>query len=89
MADDFRELEIALRKEGDLRTKKQIAKRMKSLAIFNDDFIADIVELDKKTVSRLKGENHEFTDTNKAVIKDKEGGTMKLAYVHNKGVYEE
>lgn len=30
-----------------------------------------------------------FTDTNRATIKDNEGNTMNLAYVHSKGVYEE
>lgn len=31
----------------------------------------------------------EFTDTNRASIHDKKGATMKVMYVHDKGVVQE
>lgn len=56
MADEYKELVTDLRKEGAEKTKKQIAKRMKDYGIFTDSFIAEVVKLDIKTVSKLKGE---------------------------------
>jgi hypothetical protein len=55
MANEYKELVTDLRKEGAERNKKQIAKRMKCYGIFADSFIAEVVELDVKTVSKLKG----------------------------------
>lgn len=43
-----------LRKEGDVRTKRKIAKKLKSYGFLKNDFIAEVVELDIKTVEKLK-----------------------------------
>lgn len=56
MDNEYKELATDLRKEGADKTKKQVAKRMKGYGVFTDSFIAEVVELDEKTVSKLKGE---------------------------------
>jgi len=56
---DYNEFAKDLRKEGAEKTKKQIAKRMKGYGMFTDGFISEVVQLDLKTVSKLKGEVRE------------------------------
>lgn len=43
-------------KEGEERARRKIAKKLKGTHIFTDEYIADIVELDIKTIKRLKEE---------------------------------
>lgn len=47
---------VCKRKEGDEKTRRKIARRMKGTGIFSNEFIAELVELDVKTVKKLKGE---------------------------------
>lgn len=42
--------------EGEERARRKIAKKLKGTHIFTDEYIADIVELDVKTIKRLKEE---------------------------------
>lgn len=51
MANELREYEIELRKEGETKARKKIARKMKSL-----------VELDIKTIERIKA-NDEQSET--------------------------
>ena len=44
MANELREYEIELRKEGETKARKKIARKMKSLGIFSNEFIAELVE---------------------------------------------
>ena len=62
MANELREYEIELRKEGEKKKKKKIARKMKSLGIFSNEFIAELVELDIKTIERIKA-NDEQSET--------------------------
>lgn len=57
MANELREYEIELRKEGETK-----ARKMKSLGIFSNEFIAELVELDIKTIERIKA-NDEQSET--------------------------
>lgn len=59
MANELREYEIELRKEGETKARKKIARKMKSLGIFSNEFIA---ELDIKTIERIKA-NDEQSET--------------------------
>lgn len=54
MKTDWNSTVAYFRKEGDERTKRKIAKRLKSLNVFSVEFIASITELDVKTVKKLK-----------------------------------
>lgn len=54
MANELREYEIGLRKEGEVR-----ARKMKSLGIFSNEFIAELVELDIKTIERIKANDEQ------------------------------
>lgn len=54
-----REYEIGLRKEGEVRARKKIARKMKSLGIFSNEFIAELVELDIKTIERIKANDEQ------------------------------
>lgn len=56
MKDDWNSLVLSCRKEGDERTKRKIAKKMKSLNMFTVEFIAMVTELNVDTVKRLKTE---------------------------------
>ena len=51
---EWRDMVARFHKEGDERTKKKIAKRLKGLNMFTDEFIASITELNIKTVKKLK-----------------------------------
>ena len=62
MANELREYEIELRKEGETKARKKIARKMKSLRIFSNEFIAELVELDIKTIERIKA-NDEQSET--------------------------
>ena len=62
MANELREYEIELRKEGETTARKKIARKMKSLGIFSNEFIAELVELDIKTIERIKA-NDEQSET--------------------------
>ena len=62
MANELREYEIELRKEGETKARKKIARKMKSLGIFSNEFIAELVELDIKTIERIKA-NDEQSET--------------------------
>ena len=62
MANELREYEIELRKEGETKARKKIARKMKSLEIFSNEFIAELVELDIKTIERIKA-NDEQSET--------------------------
>ena len=62
MANELREYEIELRKEGETKARKKIARKMKSLVIFSNEFIAELVELDIKTIERIKA-NDEQSET--------------------------
>ena len=53
---------IELRKEGETKARKKIARKMKSLGIFSNEFIAELVELDIKTIERIKA-NDEQSET--------------------------
>jgi len=52
---DYNEFAKDLRKEGDERTKRKIAKKLKGMKIFSNSFISELVELDIRTIERLKG----------------------------------
>jgi hypothetical protein len=45
-----------------VRARKKIARKMKSLGIFSNEFIAELVELDIKTIERIKA-NDEQSET--------------------------
>ena len=62
MANELREYEIELRKEGETKARKKIARKMKSLGIFSNECIAELVELDIKTIERIKA-NDEQSET--------------------------
>lgn len=62
MANELREYEIELRKEGETKARKKIARKMKGLGIFSNEFIAELVELDIKTIERIKA-NDEQSET--------------------------
>ena len=62
MANELREYEIELRKEGETKARKKIARKMKRLGIFSNEFIAELVELDIKTIERIKA-NDEQSET--------------------------
>lgn len=62
MANELREYEIELRKEGETKAREKIARKMKSLGIFSNEFIAELVELDIKTIERIKA-NDEQSET--------------------------
>ena len=62
MANELREYEIELRKEGETKARKKIARKMKILGIFSNEFIAELVELDIKTIERIKA-NDEQSET--------------------------
>ena len=62
MANELREYEIELRKEGETKAGEKIARKMKSLGIFSNEFIAELVELDIKTIERIKA-NDEQSET--------------------------
>ena len=62
MANELREYEIELRKEGETKARKKIARKMKSQGIFSNEFIAELVELDIKTIERIKA-NDEQSET--------------------------
>ena len=62
MANELREYEIELRKEGETKARTKIARKMKSLGIFSNEFIAELVELDIKTIERIKA-NDEQSET--------------------------
>ena len=59
MANELREYEIGLRKEGEVRARKKIASKMKSLGISSNEFIAELVELDIKTIERIKANDEQ------------------------------
>lgn len=59
MANELREYEIELRKEGETKARKKIARKMKSLGIFSNEFIAELVELDIKTIERIKANDEQ------------------------------
>jgi DNA-binding protein H-NS len=59
MANELREYEIELRKEGEMKARKKIARKMKSLGIFSNGFIAELVELDIKTIERIKANDEQ------------------------------
>lgn len=56
---EIREYEIELRKEGETKARKKIARKMKSLGIFSNEFIAELVELDIKTIERIKANDEQ------------------------------
>ena len=58
MANELREYEIELRKEGETKARKKIARKMKSLGIFSNEFIAELI----KTIERIKA-NDEQSET--------------------------
>lgn len=42
-----------------MRARKKIARKMKSLGIFSNEFIAELVELDIKTIERIKANDEQ------------------------------